>query len=296
MDVASFLLNCTSTLPNAEEIPALLFGDNDGEIEGEEDDDEAEVKFDNNITGAASASAETVSKATSTDTSTESSPPTLPVWVNDNTNSVEVSCINPRGKFLLNLNNNQCALANPKTPQEQIHFSATNIEHIVWFRKPEDYKKLRQLSSGGGNGKGNAKDLPGHMVLICLGDGIMFRNKALKQVCFQLPSYPHPSATTASADDVTEKSGNNKQLLTEKYWWNEFSKTLLANTTKGGIIRVHATMDKPELNSGKNNFVFRSEGESGRTTTTESMPYVGCYQGFNDGALFPLSEGLLFFK
>lgn len=296
MDVASFLLNCTSTLPNAEEISALLLGDNDGEIEGVENDDEAEVKVDNNITGAASASVETVSKASNTDTSTDTSP--SPLLINDTSNSVEVSCINPRGKFLLHLYNNEIALTNPKTPEDKIRFSATNVEHIIWFRKPEDYKKLKQLSScSGGNGKGNAKDLPGHMVLICLGDGIMFRNKALKQVCFQLPSYPHPSATAvASADDVAEKSGKNKQLLTEKYWWNEFSKTLLANATKGGIIRVHATMDKPELNTGKINFVFRSEGESGRTTTTESMPYVGCYQGFNDGALFPLREGLLFFK
>jgi hypothetical protein len=101
MDVASFLLNCTSTLPNAEEISALLLGDNDGEIEGVENDDEAEVKVDNNITGAASASVETVSKANNTDTSTDTSP--SPLLINDTSNSVEVSCINPRGKFLLHL-------------------------------------------------------------------------------------------------------------------------------------------------------------------------------------------------
>ena len=299
MDVASFLLNCTATLPNAEEISALLLGGGDDEDDEEEDDDVNADKHNSEISIGANTKATIPDASVSVDTEPKTSSCCAVSPQNDNDNSVEVSCINPRGKFLLYLDGNACVLTNPKLPQEQIRFSAANVEHVVWFRKPEDYKKLKQLNSGGGgNGKmSNTKDVPGHMVLICLGEGIMFRNKALKQVCLQLPSYPHPSTTKDESTDVTGTDEvNNKIVRTEKYWWNTFSNTLLVNSAKGGIIRVPASMDKPEFLSNKNNFVFCSEGESGRTTTTEAMPYVGCYQGFNDGALFPLREGLLFFK
>ena len=50
------------------------------------------------------------------------------------------------------------------------------------------------------------------------------------------------------------------------------------------------------MEQGNSGYVFQSEGEQGTASTTEGMPYVGCYYGFNDGALFPLKEGLLFFK
>jgi hypothetical protein len=46
-------------------------------------------------------------------------------------------------------------------------------------------------------------------------------------------------------------------------------------------------------------YIFHSttlEGTTNSSSTTEGLPYVGCYKGFNDGALFPLREGLLFFK
>ncbi len=39
-----------------------------------------------------------------------------------------------------------------------------------------------------------------------------------------------------------------------------------------------------------------SKSTSGFISTTQVMPYVGFYQGFNNGALFLLREGLLFFK
>jgi hypothetical protein len=306
MDVASFLLNCISTLPNAEEISSLLLGGGDGEEE--DDDGEAEASEDARISGEnskdfipnASASLDTVLKIRNADTpetvllqSTVNTPSPLPTLVNDDNDSVVVSCINPRGKFILYLCNHECILTNPKIPQEQIRFSAANVEHVIWFRKPEDYKTLKQLSE---NGKIKAKGVPGHMVLVCLTDGISFRNKAVKQVCFQLPSYPHPSTTSAAADITRSGGENNKETLTEKHWWKKISTTLVFEGAKGGIIRVPAMMDKPEFHTGKNKFVFCSEGESGRSTTTESLPYVGCYHGFNDGSLFPLREGLLFFK
>ena len=192
-------------------------------------------------------------------------------------------------------------LTNPKKDEEVIPLSAANVVRVVWFRKPEDYKKLKQLQrNGGGGGKGSAKGVPGHVVLICLkdeidggnGTGTVFRNKPLGQVCFQLPSYPPPSSADNDGGNV------NSQQLTEEVWWNGLSTALFScNTSSNGMIRVQATMDRPEYAKGKSaGYTFQSEGEAGSTTTTEGMPYVGCYQGFNDGALFPLREGLLFFK
>jgi hypothetical protein len=43
-------------------------------------------------------------------------------------------------------------------------------------------------------------------------------------------------------------------------------------------------------------YQFVSHQEQGTSTTTAGMPFVKCYAGVNDGVLYPLQEGLLFFK
>eukprot|EP00571_Detonula_confervacea_P003460 CAMPEP_0172328916 /NCGR_PEP_ID=MMETSP1058-20130122/60603_1 /TAXON_ID=83371 /ORGANISM="Detonula confervacea, Strain CCMP 353" /LENGTH=534 /DNA_ID=CAMNT_0013046053 /DNA_START=505 /DNA_END=2109 /DNA_ORIENTATION=- len=308
MDVASFLLNCTSTLPNAEEISAqLLGGGGDDDNYDDDDDDEkmGDVSDENNAEDAKPAAA----PAAATEPNSADPQPYLlqsiqssqphPTFTNNNEH--EVSCINPRGKFLLSIFKNGIILTNPKKQnEEQIPISPSNVRNVIWFRKPEDYKKVKQLNENGISGKGKNKGIPGHMVLICLEEetaddgssdheGITFRNKPLKQVCLQLPAYPPPSSAEDSNDD------NSNAQLTEEDWWNGLSSALFSGTNNG-IIRVHTTIDKPAYSKGTPGFVFQSEGEPGSTTTTEGMPYVGCYQGFNDGALFPLREGLLFFK
>ena len=302
MDVATFLLSCTSTLPNAEEISAQLLGgcddDDDDEDEEMEDTngekkDDTEYSKDTKQPAVAVAVAETKQPGKSTLLQSIISSQPHPIVANTNTD-IEVSCINPRGKFQLSLYKNGLVLTNPKkSNEEQIPISNDNIKQVIWFRKPEDYKKMKQFSK---NGKGNNKGVPGHMVLICLeeeeGKGVMFRNKPLKQVCFQLPMYPSPST-------VDGNDGENTQL-TEENWWNGLTSSLFAGSKSGDCItRVHTTIEKPDYMKGKSagEFVFKSEGEPGSgSTTTEGMPYVGCYHGFNDGALFPMKEGLLFFK
>ncbi|KAL9187410.1 hypothetical protein ACHAXT_001513 [Thalassiosira profunda] len=284
VDVASFLLNCTSTLPNAEQISAQLMGGGGDDEEEDEEMEEAESK------GGEAVAAEVVEQP-SADPQTalwriQSSEP-QPAFANQSNNQIEVSCTNPRGKFALSMHKGGIVLTNPKkSDEEQIPIAPGNVQNVVWFRKPEDYKKLKSQSNGG-----KKKGIPGHMVLICLkeesggeGAGIQFRNKALGQVCFQLPTYPAPT-----------DEGEDNVGLTEEDWWNGLSSALFSGG-KGGIVRVHASVDAAEHAKGKSGFMFRSEGESGSSSTTEGMPYVGCYQGFNDGALFPLREGLLFFK
>ena len=281
----------TSSLPNAEEISAQLCGG------GNDDEDEVEEmkdveKDEENTTAAAENDAKQTAPSSSFESKQHESntkPQSVLQTIQSsqrhttfNTEEIEVSCINPRGKFHLSIYNKGLIFINPKKPnEEQIPIAASSIKHVVWFRKPEDYKKMKQLSKNGG-GKGKNGGVPGHMVLICLkeeeGEGVMFRNKVLLQVCFQLPNYP-----SSSTDE------NNEGGLTEKNWWDGLSSSLFTDSSNGnGIIRVGAKI----MEQGNSGYVFQSEG----IHTTEGMPYVGCYYGFNDGVLFPLKEGLLFFK
>ncbi|KAL3937673.1 MAG: hypothetical protein SGBAC_007274 [Bacillariaceae sp.] len=45
-----------------------------------------------------------------------------------------------------------------------------------------------------------------------------------------------------------------------------------------------------------NSTVFTSHIEMGTSTTTSGMPFVSCNRGVQDGVLYPLKQGLLFFK
>ncbi|KAL7506398.1 hypothetical protein ACHAXN_004903 [Cyclotella atomus] len=186
--------------------------------------------------------------------------------------SIEVSCINPRGKFTLILHKNGIVLTNPKKAEEVLAIPAAAVSNVIWFRKMEEYKQLKQPS-----GK---KPLPGHVLLTCFKEdaNVVFRNKKLSQVCLQLPTY----------SECNESDGQ----FTEKQWWDGLSKALCGD--EGSMTRVNAKMDRPSFETDE--FTFQSEGASGSSTTTEGMPYVGCYHGLNDGVLYPLREGLLFFK
>jgi hypothetical protein len=258
MDVASFLLTCTAALPNAEEISAHLMG-------GGEEDEEATDEQEESKDDTTNDNGDDVTSTTSNNNLGE------PIA---SFSSQEVSCINPRGKFVLSLHSNGIMLTNPKKDEEQITIPKAAVEHAVWFRKPEDYKSLKQLKEG------SKKPIPGHMILVCLEDGITFRNKAIQQICLQLPSYPAGEADSNEED-----------------WYTGLSSALLAENRS--ITRVLAKMDNQSSSKTKNGeFMFQAGlGASGSTsTTTASFPYVGCNRGFNNGALFPLREGLLFFK
>ena len=271
VDTASFLLQCTSTLPNAEEISAQLLGG--GQVDDEETDEAEEKKDD-------------AEEQTSTNLVLQS-PPLLP-FTDPNLQplQIEVSCTQPRGKFFLQLHRQGIVLANPKKAEEQLIIPASCVENVIWFRKEEEYKKLKQQQASGKGSKSLV--VGGHMVLVCFKMGeneekVMFRNKELSQACFLLPTY------LIEGYDACEK-----KQFTEKEWWSGFNTAL--GSDNGNMIRVHAKMDRPSAAMSDDSFTFQSEGASGSSTTTEGMPYVGCYHGLNDGALYPLRDGLLFFK
>ena len=267
MEVASFLLTCTAALPNAEEISAQLMG-------GGGDDDSAEAE--DTKSAAAAAGTTKQMKSSKNDTASNNNVALDVLGEPMASFSAQVSCINPRGRFLLSLHSNGLLLSNPKKEEEQITVTQDAVQNMIWFRKPEDYKSLKQLKEG--------KPIPGHMVLLCLEDGTSFRNKALTQICFQLPSYP--------SAESNEDDGHN-----EEEWYNGFSSLL---SKASSITRVLAKMDKQSTNNTKRGggYMFQAgEGATGNTSsTTEGLPFVGCNRGFNNGALFPLREGLLFFK
>jgi hypothetical protein len=110
---------------------------------------------------------------------------------------------------------------------------------LVVFPKPEDAKK-----------KGTRD-----MVLLTLKENVMFKNKGLSQICFQLPtewSFLDNFRSALSLTDMARVGGGG---------WN-----------------------------------FKSHNESTTSTTTGGLPCVRCYHGVNDGHIFPLVEGILFFK
>ena len=224
MDVASFLLTCTSTLPNAEEME---------DVEKKNDKITTTTTVEDTKPAAASSDPQTTLLQT---IQASQQHPTFAT----NNEIIEVSCINPRGKFQLSIYKNGIILTNPKKPEEVIPIS-NNISNVIWFRKPEDYKKMKQLAKNGGGsgGKGKDKGIPGHMVLICLEEGTVFRNKPLKQVCFQLPTYPSQS---------TAEGGDNSTQLNEASWWDGISSSLFTeDKVKSGIIRVNASMEQARV-------------------------------------------------
>jgi hypothetical protein len=189
------------------------------------------------------------------------------------------------------------------------------VDDVVVFRRPEDYRTMKRRGkdasdgrAGGGCGGGGKRcgrndGMPGHVVLITLRDrgveyAVEHKGKSLSQVCFQLPSY----GGGGGGGGGDGAGGSSDNALREGDWFDGLSSALLGSARFDGggkMIRVRSAMDDVDDvdDDDADLFAFRSSGEEGGgSTTTENMPYVGCYRGFHDGALFPLREGLLFYK
>jgi hypothetical protein len=309
--------------------------DDEGEDEGEDcedcedcekmndhHDDGANPRNDAVATTASSPSLSTSSSPTSSRIATlrriESSPSSISAFVpNDNDTGGdgggiamghEVSCINPRGKFRLSLYRDGIVLTDARDVDGRVPIAREFVDDVVVFRRPEDYRNMKRwrkdVAADGraGVGKRGGNDaMPGHVVLICFrgkvgmgkgGNVVEHKGKPLSQVCFQLPSYGAGGG------------GGSSHAPRERDWLDGLSSALLGSTrvNDGKMIRVRSTMDVDDDDDdvdygASGRYAFRSSGEEGGgSTTTEDMPYVGCYRGFHDGALFPLEEGLLFFK
>lgn len=225
MATATFLLEATSTLPNAEEISAHLMGTDQG---GEEDTKKPAAAAIVNTDDLGNVLAE----------------------------ECTVSMTTPRGKFQMTLYEKGIRCVNAKN--QILLVLPQYVERLVMFPKPEDCRATSKPSGG-------------NMVLLCLDSisTLLFNDKALPQVCFQLPN--------KSPNDTTS-------------WIDLFCLSL--SLSKKQV----ASVQNPKSRDENKRHAFKSHDEGTTSSTTASMPFVQCYHGVKDGVLYPMQEGLLFFK
>ena len=235
----------------------------------------------------------------------DDSPPTSPAAPMRRT-SVEVSATTPRGKFDLIMHESTGIILKNKK-DEIVTVPSTSVDTVIVFPKAEDCRK----PTGRSNKKGPVKR-PGPLVLVVLNDDkdgydVTFRGRVLKQICFQLPQTFLP----LSNDDSGEGSGDfeleeNKGGLDgddekkdiELEWVDLLAKTFDVSSEKVVLVSnpAYLTDDGREERAYCGRYEFKSDETEGTSTTTAGMPYVKCYESVNDGVMYPLEEGLLFFK
>ena len=336
MEATQWLLECTQCLPGAEEISAKIMGgddDDDDDVEvveveavaavsrDDDDDDDDDETADNKVKAkkepaAASAAADgkvssgkvlELPKSMVDETKKEKGSPSLnhsssasPVPVAPRT-SVEVSASTPRSKFDLTLHESTgIVLRNKK--EEVVAVPSSAVASVIVFPKAEDCRKATSNSRKKGPPK-----RPGNLVLLTLkkgeADDVQFRGKSLKQICFQLPQSILPKS---SADDDEDSDGGGGMMVVEPIkerdieleWVDLLGKTFGLSSEKVILVSnpAYLTDDGREERAYVGRYSFKSDETQGTSTTTAGMPYVKCYEGVNDGVLFPLEEGLLFFK
>eukprot|EP00978_Attheya_sp_CCMP212_P003932 scaffold8387_cov46-Attheya_sp.AAC.3 len=245
MATATFLLSCTSELPNADSISQQLMGTNNNN-----DTDEQETK--------------------AVDGGGETTNDELGSIVVDH---VPVSALTPRGKQELTLYTSGLTLTHPKTG-DSVQVPCHSVQHVVAFPKPETCRRFTTTSSSKSK---HEQSQPNDMILMVFhpDSDIRYKQKVLSQICFSIPI---PNNTTDT--DTTGASWLNQ--LAQSLQWKD------NDDPSKSIIQVGSLQNKFVSDSGG--------GDQQTSTTTAGMPFVKCYKGVHDGALFPLQEGLLFFK
>jgi hypothetical protein len=203
--------------------------------------------------------------------------------------AVEVSCTTPRGKFQFDFCRQGIQCTDKKGNTMTIPAGA--VEHCVIFPKPEDCQPVTRKNV-----------VVTDQVLLVFNEDAMvtYKNsqKPLSQVCLALPAdlpiwkKKHESDDEDDDDDDDDGAGLDR---TDQYTRLLAKSLSLDMGTQ--IIRV-ANPAAPEQSSMSTfwRYQFVSHQEQGTSTTTAGMPFVKCYAGVNDGVLYPLQEGLLFFK
>ncbi len=330
MEATQFLLESTQCLPGAEEISAKIMGgdgddeESDGvelvEVEAvaavsRDDESEANAKKEpvaivsasssNDDDGVSSGKVLELPKSMVDDTkkekgspSPESSSSSSPVTPRK---SVEVSATTPRGKFDLTLHESTgIVLRNKK--EEVVAVPSSSVATVIVFPKAEDCRR----ATSNGRKKGPPKR-PGNLVLLVLkkeeADGVQFRGKSLKQICFQLPQSILPESRPSDGEESDDGGGMMvlepiRERDIELEWVDLLGKTFGVQPEKVVLVSnpAYLTDDGREERAYVGRYNFKSDETEGTSTTTAGMPYVKCYEGVNDGVLFPLEEGLLFFK
>lgn len=181
-----------------------------------------------------------------------------------NSDTLEVSLTTPRVKA-----NWVCCESGMRfTDKKGESLVVRKAKHIVVFPKPEDCNKNKNVTD---------------MVLLVPhdDDNVTYKTKKQTQICFQLPS------TAPDWEEDMENLDHSDQWI-----------AVLCRSCSFDVASV-ARVINPAMEDSTTAFwryQFQSHQEESTSTTTGGMPFVKCYYGVNDGALYPMLEGLLFFK
>jgi hypothetical protein len=169
--------------------------------------------------------------------------------------------------------------------QQQLHVPKGSVSHVIVFPKPEDCKLIRS------NRKSEKQRVPkAHLVLIKLKVPVKFQGKDIDQLCFGLPWRKTHGPTGPKLVDADEdETADMGWQETTAAWRNVLTKALRSNDDQ-----ENSPMTVTQVRV--DNSVFTSHMDTSTSTTTSGMPYVGCNLGVQDGVLYPLQQGLLFFK
>lgn len=210
--------------------------------------------------------------------------------------AVEVSLVSPRSKYSLYIQQGGLLFKHPKKDSENFAIPSKDVvDKMIIFPKPE---ACRRTSS--------SKSTPvGDMILLCFTNEVSIGKKKYAQICFQLPT---AFTVQLDADENANKDDNDKEeeeevaeqpLQGTDLWVELLCESLCIDraTQPEKVIRVANPIEAQRDGSDDDDaFVFSSAQEARTSTTTGGMPFVKCYHGIQDGVLYPLKEGLLFFK
>jgi hypothetical protein len=268
MATTEFLLEGTSTLPDAEAIAAHFAESAQPNEEGEEDVKEEAVAL---ISSTSEESTPTGNKANQRNATNTSDTPLGKALYSP----VELSLTNPRGKFQVTFHAGGIHLTTFKNPIPLV-IPAGSVRDIIVFPKPADCVRT-------------CKTAKSPMMLLCFQDNsddetdcqVTFKEKPLSQICFQAP---------AAVDKVLVDESNKSHNATET-WIRMICRSV-------HLERAKNVYEIQNPNSGKvtTQWSFKSYQDQNYASTASGMPYVNCYYGVQDGSLFPMKEGLLFFK
>ena len=227
---------------------------------------------------------------------------------------IETSFLSPRmGKFSLQLHEHGLVATKLNDPavkfivskeKDNVDASSSSssavVSHLLLFPKPEDCKAIvynRKLDE-----ESKPKKVGGNLVVLRLESPVHLpkQKSPTQQLCFALPGdkklgTPTGPSLTKEESESESSSSNSSDDATEA-WGQVLHRALggrlaqvLGRQGEGAIMGDNA--------KNKNNYLgFKSYQPPNTSTTTAGMPFVSCYLGVNDGVLYPLEEGLLFYK
>jgi len=296
MQTTSFLLQGTSAIPNSEEIAAELMNNDDEDDDGDGNDGDgndaskAPTPIKKEVVSLVSShSEESTANAASNSSKTEANNSlSSPLHAK----AVEVSLTNPRGKFNMTFHADGIHASTVKNPVSLVIPSGA-VDHVIVFPKPTDCQRFSS----------SKKDTPtSPMVLVCFKDSddeeeddakenstqVTFKGKPLTQICFALPTVLEEEALKDACETASIASTDKTSA---DVWLQLLCHSL--HIPKDRLYRVHNPADQSSKASG---WTFKSHQEANKSTTSDGMPFVKCYYGVQDGCLYPMEQGLLFFK